>query len=54
MADTDVSAGERAAGVVGALVAIAIFVVCVDLISGGALFGRLEEARPCTDCGEAG
>lgn len=35
----DVTSGERAAGVIGALVAVVLLLICVDLATGGALSG---------------
>jgi hypothetical protein len=35
----EVSAGERAAGAVGALIGLLVLAVCLDLMLDGALFG---------------
>ena len=35
----DVSGGERAAAVVGAVAAVVLLLICVDLATGGALSG---------------
>jgi hypothetical protein len=40
----EVTAGERAAGMVGAVVALLILAVCLDLALDGALFGWLPSS----------
>lgn len=46
MARLEVSAGERAAGAVGALIGLLVLAVCLDLMFDGALFGWMQAPAP--------
>jgi hypothetical protein len=57
MAKLGVTAGERAAGAAGAVLAVVVLLVCIDLFTDGALFGWLTRPAPAADVegeGESG
>jgi predicted PurR-regulated permease PerM len=49
MAKLGVTAGERAAGMAGAVLAVVVLLVCIDLFTDGALLGWLSSPAPAAD-----